>query len=87
VILQQRESPSCLSLVIPCYNEEAVLPLLRVELTDSFRPSAACRGDSGGRWKFRSNFALSFELASANPAIKVIVLARNLDIKTRRRPD
>jgi len=31
-ILQQRNKPNLLSIVIPCYNEEEVIPLLRVEL-------------------------------------------------------
>ena len=35
-ILKQRESPSLLSIVIPFYNEQEVLPLLRKELNSFF---------------------------------------------------
>lgn len=78
MILQQRESPGCLSLVIPCYNEEAVLPLLREELTRFLPtlgvPTEVILVDDGS-----SDRTLPFllEWAGTDNAIKVVVLARN----------
>jgi glycosyltransferase involved in cell wall biosynthesis len=78
MILQQRVSPGCLSLVLPCYNEESVLPLLRDELTKFIPtlgvPTEVILVDDGS-----SDQTLPFLLkwASENPAIKVVVLARN----------
>ncbi len=78
MILQPRESPGCLSLVIPCYNEEAVLPLLREELT-KFIPTLPTQVevilvDDGS-----SDKTLPFLMgwAGENPAIKIVILARN----------
>ena len=78
MILQPRASPGCLSLVMPCYNEEAVLPQLRAELTRFIPtldlPTEVILVDDGS-----SDQTLSFLLkwAGENPAIKVVVLARN----------
>ena len=78
MILQPRASPSSLSLVIPCYNEEAVLPLLRTALTRFLPtlglPVEVIMVDDGS-----SDQTLSFLLnwASQDPFIKIIVLARN----------
>jgi dolichol-phosphate mannosyltransferase len=78
MILQQRAAPARLSLVIPCYNEEAVLPLLREELTRFLPtlgvPAEVVLVDDGS-----SDQTLPFLMrwASENPAIKIVVLARN----------
>jgi glycosyltransferase involved in cell wall biosynthesis len=78
VILEQRARPGLLSFVIPCYNEEAVLPLLRDELS-RFIPTLGLKVevilvDDGS-----SDKTLPFLLdwAAQDPAIKVLVLARN----------
>jgi len=78
VILEQRARPSLLSFVIPCYNEEDVLPLLRDDLA-RFLPTLGTKVevilvDDGS-----SDKTLPFLLdwAAKDPAIKVLVLARN----------
>jgi len=78
MILEQRNPPSLLSFVIPCYNEEDVLPFLRDELS-RFIPTLGLKVeviliDDGS-----SDRTLPFLLdwASQDAAIKVIVLARN----------
>lgn len=78
MILQQRTAPNCLSLVIPCYNEEAVLPILREELT-RFIPKLGVQVevilvDDGSSDK---TLPLLLNWSSDDPAIKIIVLARN----------
>jgi polyisoprenyl-phosphate glycosyltransferase len=78
VILQKRPSPRDLSLVIPCYNEEAVLPSLRDELT-RFIPTLGLQVevifiDDGST---DQTLPLLLAWASENPVIKVLVLARN----------
>jgi glycosyltransferase involved in cell wall biosynthesis len=78
VLLQQRASPRCLSLVVPCYNEEAVLPLLKDELSRFLStlglPTEVIAVDDGS-----SDKTLAFLLgwASESPSVKVLVLARN----------
>jgi dolichol-phosphate mannosyltransferase len=78
VILEPRDPPGLLSFVIPCFNEEDVLPLLRDELV-RFIPSLKMKVevilvDDGS-----SDKTLPFLLdwAAKDPAIKVLVLARN----------
>lgn len=78
MILEQRARPSLLSFVIPCYNEEDVLPLLRDDLA-RFLPTLGTKVevilvDDGS-----SDKTLPFLLdwAAKDPAIKVLVLARN----------
>jgi dolichol-phosphate mannosyltransferase len=78
VILEQRARPSLLSFVIPCYNEEAVLPLLREEL-DRFIPTLGLKVevilvDDGSSDK---TLPYLIDWAAKDPAIKVLVLARN----------
>jgi dolichol-phosphate mannosyltransferase len=78
MILQPRTSPGLLSLVIPCYNEEAILPLLRQDL-GNFTPTLGMPVeiilvDDGS-----SDQTLPFLLkwAAEDQAVKIIVLARN----------
>ncbi len=78
MVLHPRESPSCLSLVVPCYNEEAVLPLLRQEL-DEFLPTLGVKSevilvDDGSS---DQTLPMLAKWAAENPAIKIVVLARN----------
>jgi glycosyltransferase involved in cell wall biosynthesis len=78
VVLQPRSSPGCLSLVIPCYNEEAVLPLLRGELS-AFLPTLGIATevilvDDGSA---DQTLPILIKWAAENPAIKILVLARN----------
>jgi dolichol-phosphate mannosyltransferase len=78
VILEQRARPHLLSFVIPCFNEEDVLPLLKEELS-RFIPTLGMAvevilvddGSSDQTLPFLLNWA------AHDPAIKVLVLARN----------
>jgi glycosyltransferase involved in cell wall biosynthesis len=78
VVLQERDSPGCLSLVIPCYNEEPVLPLLRDELNRFLptlgMPVEVILVDDGSS---DQTLPLLLNWAAENPAIKILVLARN----------
>lgn len=78
VILQPREAPGLLSLVIPCYNEQAVLPMLREEIT-RFLPTLGVPVevifvDDGSS---DQTLPLLLAWAGAAPEVKVMVLARN----------
>jgi glycosyltransferase involved in cell wall biosynthesis len=78
VVLNQRGDPQRLSLVIPCYNEEAVLPLLRAELTKFISTLGlnveVILVDDGSR---DATLPFLLKWASENPDIKIVVLARN----------
>jgi len=78
VILEQRARPSLLSFVIPCYNEEDVLPLLREDLA-RFLPTLGLKVevilvDDGSSDK---TLPYLLDWAAKDPAVKVLVLARN----------
>jgi dolichol-phosphate mannosyltransferase len=77
-MLLPRESPALLSIVIPMYNEEQVLPLLRQQLAQLIN-ELLCRVevilvDDGSTDR---TYALMHEWAQAEPAIKLIALSRN----------
>ncbi len=77
-MLLPRESPALLSIVIPMFNEEQVLPLLRQQLTQLIN-ELLCRVevilvDDGSSDR---TYALMHEWALAEPAIKLIALSRN----------
>jgi dolichol-phosphate mannosyltransferase len=78
MILQQRMPPGLLSLVIPCYNEEAVLPVLREELS-AFMPKLGvpCEVVFVDDGSTDRTLSLLLSWAAENHAIKVVVLARN----------
>src|SRR2546426_9083795 len=76
--LRSRSNPRLLSLVIPAYNEQQVIPLLRERLT-AFLPTLPCETEviivndgSSDR-----TLDLLFDWADADPRIKVLGLARN----------
>jgi glycosyltransferase involved in cell wall biosynthesis len=77
-LLRARPYPAKLSLVVPIYNEEQVLPLLR-EAIDRFRGEVHCAtevvlvndGSSDGTLEYLA------EWASCDPAVKVLHLSRN----------
>jgi glycosyltransferase involved in cell wall biosynthesis len=78
VMLLPREAPALLSIVIPMYNEEQVLPLLREQLGQAI-DELKCRVevilvDDGSS---DATYAMMNEWAAANPAIKLIALSRN----------
>jgi dolichol-phosphate mannosyltransferase len=78
MILERRPPPGLLSLVIPCYNEEDVLPILRTRL-GSFIQGLSINVevifvDDGSR---DQTLTLLQQWSFANKAIKVIGLARN----------
>lgn len=78
MILEQRARPSLLSFVIPCYNEEDVLPLLREDLA-RFLPTLGLKVevilvDDGSSDK---TLPYLLDWAAKDPAVKVLVLARN----------
>jgi polyisoprenyl-phosphate glycosyltransferase len=77
-VLKPRPDPDVLSLVIPVYNEEAVLPELRRRLGE-FLPTIACDSEvvivndgSSDR-----TLPMLLQWAEADPRIKVLGLARN----------
>lgn len=77
-VLTPRENPALLSLVLPCYNEEEVVPLLRPRLTE-FLDSLPCPAEvllvndgSSDR-----TLEMLFAWAKEDPRIKVLGLARN----------
>lgn len=77
-MLLPRESPALLSIVIPMYNEEQVLPLLRQHLTQMMN-ELLCRVevilvDDGSTDR---TYALMHEWALEQPAIKLVALSRN----------
>ena len=77
-MLLPRESPALLSIVIPMYNEEQVLPLLRQQLAQLIN-ELLCRVevilvDDGSTDR---TYALMHEWALAEPSIKLIALSRN----------
>lgn len=78
MILEPRVAPGSVSLVIPCFNEEQVLPLLRDEL-ERFLPTLGVRVEVVLVDDGSSDQTLPFllEWAGTNLAIKVLVLARN----------
>ena len=77
-LLAPRAYPSRLSLVIPLFNEEAVIPLLR-EAVDNFARDLSCNvelllvndGSSDG------TLALLAEWANSDARVKVLHLSRN----------
>ena len=78
MILEQRARPSLLSFVIPCYNEEDVLPLLREDLA-RFLPTLGLKVeiilvDDGSSDK---TLPYLLDWAAKDPAVKILVLARN----------
>ncbi len=77
-ILQQRPNPKLLSIIVPCYNEEAVVPLLRAEMT-SFLSTLPCPAEvilinDGSSDK---TIELLWQWAEADQRIKVLGFARN----------
>jgi dolichol-phosphate mannosyltransferase len=77
-MLLPREAPALLSIVIPMYNEEQVLPLLRRQLTKLIN-ELLCRVevilvDDGST---DQTYALMHEWARDEPAIKLLALSRN----------
>lgn len=82
-ILKPRSNPSLLSIVIPCYNEEEVVPLLRKEL-DSFIETLPCPVElilinDGSR--DRTLFLLD-EWAQQDPKVHLLGFARNFGHQT-----
>ena len=79
MILEPRPLPELLSLVLPCFNEQDVVPILRARLTE-FIPTLPVKNvevilvDDGSSDK---TFGLLMEWAKADPRIRVIGLARN----------
>ncbi len=77
-LLQPRDNPNLLSLVIPAYNEQQVLPALRNRLTD-FLATLDCEAEvllvNDG--SSDHTLPLLLEWAGADARIKVIGLARN----------
>jgi glycosyltransferase involved in cell wall biosynthesis len=78
MLLEQRPPPRLLSIVMPCYNEEAVLPRLREELTPFLGtlgiPIEVILVDDGSR---DQTLAFLVKWSAENTAIKVLSLARN----------
>lgn len=77
-ILQPRENPKLLSFVIPCYNEQDVIPLLRSEL-ERFIPTLPCACEfilvnDGSRDR---TLLLLDEWARSDARVKLIGFARN----------
>src|SRR5262249_44530758 len=77
-MLLPREAPALLSIVIPMYNEEQVLPLLRERLSQ-LTDELLCRVevilvDDGSS---DATYAMMHEWAASDPAVKVIALSRN----------
>jgi dolichol-phosphate mannosyltransferase len=77
-MLLTREAPALLSIVVPMFNEEQVLPLLRARLTQVI-DELLCRVevilvDDGSSDR---TYELLHEWALAEPAIKVVALSRN----------
>lgn len=73
-----REAPFLLSIVVPMYNEEQVLPLLRPQLT-KLKHELLCDVeiilvDDGSA---DQTYAMMYAWALEDPAIKVIALSRN----------
>src|SRR5215470_3348498 len=77
-MLLPRESPALLSIVIPMYNEEQVLPLLRQQLSQLINellcPVEVILVDDGSSDR---TYALMHDWAREEPAIKLIALSRN----------
>jgi dolichol-phosphate mannosyltransferase len=73
-----RAYPACLSLVIPCYNEEPVIPFLRKQLT-AFLEGLSCDSEvilvnDGSR---DDTLILLLEWAAQDPRIRILQLSRN----------
>lgn len=82
-ILRERPNPKLMSIIIPCYNEEEVLPLLRREL-ESFVSTLPCPVEiifinDGSR--DRTLFLLD-EWAAADTRIRLLGFARNFGHQT-----
>lgn len=82
-VLQSRPNPTLLSVVIPCYNEEAVLPLLRERL-EAFFASLPGRAEAvlvndGSRDR---TLEILLAWAHEDPRIKVVSLAGNFGHQT-----
>ena len=77
-LLEPRPVPACVSIVIPCYNEEAMIPLLRRELTlflDGLRCAAeVVLVNDGSR---DGTLALALEWAAQDSRIRILQLSRN----------
>jgi dolichol-phosphate mannosyltransferase len=77
-MLISREAPSLLSIVVPMYNEEDVLPLLRRQL-GKVKDELLCKVelilvDDGST---DQTYAMMYDWAQADPAVKLIALSRN----------
>lgn len=77
-MLISREAPSLLSIVIPVYNEEEVLPLLRQQL-DKLKDELLCKVelilvDDGSADR---TYEMMHAWAQADPSVKLIALSRN----------
>ncbi|HSI87163.1 MAG: glycosyltransferase family 2 protein [Candidatus Methylacidiphilales bacterium] len=78
MILERRPPPELLSLVIPCYNEEAVLPVLRQELAAFLKKLTVkveiVLVDDGSRDR---TLELLLQWCREDPSVRVLGLARN----------
>ena len=77
-MLLPREAPALLSIVIPMFNEEQVVPLLRPQLTQLMN-ELLCRVelilvDDGSS---DATYALLHDWALGDPAVKLVALSRN----------
>src|SRR5579863_1242555 len=77
-VLKQRPNPSLLSVVIPCYNEEEMLPLLQAEVTGFLEscgwPCEIVLVNDGSADR---TMELVAEWCAADPRIKILNLSRN----------
>lgn len=77
-VLQPRVSPALLSIVIPCYNEQEVLPILRSRM-EAFLDSLPCPAELILVNDGSSDHTLPLLMAwsQTDPRVKVLGLARN----------
>ncbi len=77
-ILQSRPNPNLISIVIPCYNEEAVVPILRERITEFMKvlpcPAEIILVNDGSA---DQTINLLWKWAETDQRIKVIGFARN----------
>lgn len=77
-ILQKRDIPKILSIVVPCYNEELVIPILREQLTQ-FLTKLPCNAEvilvNDGSTD--NTLALVWKWAETDSRIKILGFARN----------
>src|SRR4249920_2052889 len=77
-ILRPREYPRRLSIVVPMYNEEAVAPQLRAEVTSFLREiTAECEVILVNDGSTDATLLKIAEWAKADTRIKVLQLSRN----------